>query len=124
MTARAVLIDPVTRTVTNAEFDGSWAGLVALMQLPAGAALISPRNPSGEIHDPVSNGATGDTLYVRVASLEVSLSDRWEFSPSGRETIGGRGVIAGRRDAGGKFASAVVPLGRVQGQVTWRRREA
>ncbi len=124
MTVRAVLIDPVAKTVTNAEFDGSWAGLVALMQLSAGATLISPRNPAGEIHDPVSNGTTGDTIYVRVPSLEVGVPDRWVFSPNGSETLGGRGVIAGRRDPGGKFASAVVPLERVQRQVTFLRRDA
>ena len=115
MTTRAVLIDPVARTVTNIEFDGNWSSLMVLMQLPPLARL------DVDVETPVRNWATGDTIYVHARGNGL---DRWVFSPNGDEALGGRGVITGRRDAGGKFAAAVVPLERVQGQVTWRRRDA
>ncbi len=115
MTTRAVLIDPVARTVTNTEFDGTWQGLLILMQARPGARL------GVDVSDPVRNHSSGDTIYVHARGNGL---DRWVFSPNGGEALGGRGVITGRRDAGGKFAAAVVPLERVQGQVTWRRRDA
>lgn len=115
MTVRAVLIDPVARSVTNAEFDGTWTGLMGLMDLPTDTL-------HQRIDTPVSNGATGDTIYVRTRALYSA--DRWVFSPNGAESLGGRGVITGRRDPGGKFAPAVVPLERVQRQVTFIRRDA
>lgn len=116
MTARAVLIDPVARSVTNVEFDGTWQGLMALMGLPPDA------QSRVDVDTLVRNHSTGDTLHVRTRRNHSA--DRWVFSPNGAQSLGGRGVITGARDAGGKFASAVVPLERVQRQVTFVRRDA